>query len=263
MRPSGIDRSGGATAAKWARPSGVGNCPAVAEPRPAPLDLVARLARASRCPRRAARPVRSPRGSPAGVGKRDEVRRAPGRRARPARARISHSVRASPDLGPADLWAEGDAPLGGGLGAAAALLVAGRRAGRSSTPPRPGSTSIWVVTTMSWCTRSGTRREALGHQRGVGQHVEEVAAARVEHVELARRRRPRPSPPRVRPGAAGTGEAPLRARARPPTPARPARRPGRRWRRRPSRRRPGRRSGRGWASGRRPAGRRCRGPARG
>ena len=36
---------------------------------------------------------------------------------------------------------------------------------------------------MSWCTRTGARARRSRHQPGVGQHVEEVAAARVEHVE--------------------------------------------------------------------------------
>ena len=45
------------------------------------------------------------------------------RRARSTK--ISHSLRASPDLVSGDLRAEGDPPLGGGLGSAVALLVAG------------------------------------------------------------------------------------------------------------------------------------------
>ncbi len=63
---------------------------------------------------------------------------------------------------------------------------------------------------MSWCTRSGTRSSACVDELGVGQHVEEVAAARPQHVDLAARRRPRPSPRRRGPGRARPGTRTLR-----------------------------------------------------
>ena len=176
----------GATAVKCARPSGVGEPAAVAEARAAPLDRVAGRARASRCPRTRARRGRSRRGSRRRPAKR--TRSARSGRTRAARSpKISHSLRASPTRGPGDLGAEHDAALGGGLRAAARLLVA-RRRGQQHDRRRPGRPASGAVTTMSWWTRSGTRAERGLDVVGVGQHLEEVAAARVEDVELAARR---------------------------------------------------------------------------
>ena len=88
-----------------------------------------------------------------------------------------------PHLGPADLGAEGDAPLGGGLGAAVALLVAGGGGQQHHDLARihqhlGGDHDVLVHA-------HGRAGEAVGHQPRVGQHVEEVAAARVEDLEAA------------------------------------------------------------------------------
>ena len=105
---------------------------------------------------------------------------------------------------------------------------------------------------MSWWTRSGARARRSATSDGVGQDVEEVAAARVEHVQRARPggldHLARPSA-RARPAP---GSPTLRELAAADSGGRPARRRGRRWRRRPSRRRPARRNARGSASARRP-----------
>ena len=67
-----------------------------------------------------------------------------------------------------DLGAEDDAALGGGLGAAVALLVA-RGRGQEHHGVVAASTSIWLDTTMSWCTRSGTRARHCSTRAGSGR----------------------------------------------------------------------------------------------
>ena len=158
--------------------------------------------------------------------------------------RISHSVRASPTFGPLICGAERDAPLGRGLGAAVALLVAGRGGQQHDDLAGIDEHLARHDDVLVHAHRRGG--QARGHQPGVGQGVEEVAAARVEHLD-APVPRGLDHPLGVEARLGRHLEAPLLRELRRPTRGSPARRPGRPSRRRPSRPRPARRSAPGWA----------------
>ena len=149
------------------------------------------------------------------------------------------------DARPGDLGAEGDAPLGRGLGAAAALLVAGR--GRQQHDDVARVDEHLARQTMSWCTRSGTVASAASTSGGSGS-----ASRKLPPIEYRTSRRPSRrgstiSAARQAGLAAAPGSRTASASAAARLGRRRARRPGARSRTRPSRRRPARRSGRGSA----------------
>ena len=134
-----------------------------------------------------ARPGRSRRGSPAPTSKPDEVRRGRDRTRRARSAKISHSLRASPTRGPGDLGAERDAPLGGGLGAAVALLVAG--APRAAAPRRrPGPRASGSTRRCPGARAAGPAPSASLDRR------RDRAARRGSCRRSSRARRARPAP---------------------------------------------------------------------
>ncbi len=85
------------------------------------------------------------------------------------------------DPRPPDLGAEGDATLGGGLGAAVALLVARGRRQQHDDLPRVDEHLGRDHDVLVDAHRGPG--EAVGDEGGVGERVEEVAAARVEDLD--------------------------------------------------------------------------------
>ena len=111
-----------------------------------------------------------------------------------------------------DLGAERDPALGGGRRAAALLLVA-RRGGQQHD--RVAGLDEHLVRHEDVLVHAQRRaRERGARDVGRGQHVEEVAAARPQHVEVADAARRRPSSAAVRPGAVGTAKPHCSASAR-------------------------------------------------
>ena len=104
--------------------------------------------------------------------------------ARRARStKISHSLRTSPGRRPVDLGAERDAAFGGGLGAAVALFVAGR--GREEHDHLAGIDQHLAGHDDVLVDPQRHPRQCRLDRGGIGQHLEEVAARRVEDVDLA------------------------------------------------------------------------------
>ena len=90
-----------------------------------------------------------------------------------------------------DLGAERDSPLGGGLRAAVALLVAGRRRQQHDDVTRVDEHLARHDDVLVHAQRHPTER--LVDELGIREHLQEVPTRRVEDVELSARRRPRSS----------------------------------------------------------------------
>ena len=202
MWPSGIVRSGGSTTAKWARPSGVGNSqPSQSRGPPhctwspvfASVSMPAYMG--------TTRAISSRIACPDGMC--DEV----GAVRVDALGELAEDLPLGaglPHLGPADLGAEGDAPLGGGLGAAVALLVAGGGGQQHHDLARihqhlGGDDDVLVHAHR----RAG---EALGHQARVGQRRRGSCRRSSRGPRGGRRPAASTISSALRPGAPGTSK---------------------------------------------------------
>ena len=191
--PSGTSGACGATTREVRLAVGRREHAAFAQARAADLDRVAGLAQVLDAGVRWARRARSRRGSRRPISQPN----ASAELGPHAAGDVGEDLPLAAGLADArarDLGAERDAALGGGRRAAALLLVA--RRGGQQHDGLAGLDEHLVRHEDVLVDAQRRARERGAGDVGRGQHVEEVAAARPQHVELAERAPRRPSRPR-------------------------------------------------------------------